>query len=125
MAGIKSRNFMTRREEKLKEELIKLLQKNRHAKYAERLKYFIINLVPTSGPGGDPGFVAAISFEKGTIYISEGFLDSPAVFAQLDVIMRHELAHNLMMHQIRMANKLRGLGIEDLQASSSIHQMLN
>ena len=125
MADIKSRNFMTKREEKLKEELIKLLQKNRHAKYAERLKYFIINIVPVSGPEGDPNFVAAISFETGIIYISEGFLQDPAVFAQLDVVIRHELAHNLMMHQIRMANKLKGLGIEALQTSSSIHHMIN
>jgi hypothetical protein len=122
MAG---RTFMTKREEKLKAELIDLLKKNRHAKYAERLKYFNINIVPVSGPEGDPNFTAAIFFENGTIYISEGFLANPSTFAQLDVIIRHELAHNLMMHQIRMAKKLKSLGIEELQTSSSIHNMIN
>ena len=54
----------------------------------------------------DPKFTAAISFDEGVIYISEGFLTDKALFFQLNVLMRHELAHNLRRHQIRMMHKL-------------------
>jgi predicted Zn-dependent protease len=117
-----TRHFMTDRERKTKKALCQLLINKGHRKYAERFWKFDFNIIDSKK---HPDFTAAISFENGTIYISEGFLANPSTFAQLDVIIRHELAHNLMMHQIRMAKKLKSLGIEELQTSSSIHNMIN
>ena len=97
----KARRFMTNRETTLKNKLIDLLRDDgkghHHAAYAKRLALFDINIVPLSV---DPNFTAAISFDDGIIYIGEGFLTDPNTFFQLNVILRHELAHNLMMHQI-------------------------
>ena len=61
-----ARHFMTDREKKLKKKLIDLLRDDgkghRHAKYAERLKKFDINIVPLKA---EPMFTAAISFDEG------------------------------------------------------------
>lgn len=69
--------------------------------------------------------MAAISYDEGVIFISRGLLLDPSTFNQLDVLLRHELAHNLLMHQVRL---LQHLG-EDLgkrfQTSPTIHQLLN
>ena len=101
------KHFMTPHEIALRKRLEALLKDDgkghHHAKYAERLSKFDINIVPVKD---DPEFTAAISFDEGVIYISEGFLTDKALFFQLNVLMRHELAHNLLMHQIRMMHKL-------------------
>jgi hypothetical protein len=102
-----ARHFMTSTEKKLKNQLIKLLRDDGkghyHAKYAERLAKFDVNIVPLKE---DPHFTAAISYEHGIVYVGEGFLNDPKTFHQLNVVMRHELAHNLLMHEIRMMKKL-------------------
>lgn len=123
------RDFMTKREEKLKKKLIALLRDDgkghKHAKFAERLKDFLIKIVPL---GEEPG-TAAISWEDGIIYINEGFLDNPSTFFQLNVLMRHELAHHLMQHQIRMMrtfiNKYGDEGAAHLSMSQSLHEIIN
>lgn len=121
-----ARHFMTDREKKLKKKLIDLLRDDgkghRHAKYAERLKKFDINIVPLKA---EPMFTAAISFDEGIIYIGEGFLTDPALFFQLNVLLRHELAHNLLMHQIRMMYKLGNKAFEHMGVSKLIHTLFN
>lgn len=125
-----TKEYMTKRELKLKKQLINLLrddgQGHRHAKFAERLEDFDIKIVPIAA---DPEMTAAIDFDTATIYISEGFLTNPATFFQLNVLMRHELAHYLLMHQARMTHKLfDNYGDEaskHLLASKSLHELIN
>ena len=121
-----ARHFMTDREKKLKKKLINLLRDDgkghRHAKYAERLKKFDINIVPIVA---DPMFTAAISFDEGLIFIGEGFLVDENLFYQLNVLIRHELAHNLLMHQIRMMHKLGNKSFEHIGMSRLIHRLFN
>lgn len=117
-----AKRFMTERERKLRTALVNLLKKKRHAKYAERLSKFDVNIVPLSE---DPMFTAGIVFDTGIIYIGEGFLTDPAMFEQLDVIMRHELAHNLLMHEIRMINHLGKNAYRAFEGSQSLHDILN
>lgn len=122
-----ARRYMTDRERKLRTSLVKLLRDDgkghHHAKYAERLSKFDINIISLKD---DPNFTAAISFEEGIIYIGEGFLTDPSTFFQLNILMRHELAHNLLMHEIRM---MRHLGEDTWKnvfgQSASLHRILN
>lgn len=120
-----SRDFMTDKEVKLKKKLIALLKDDgkghHHAKYAARLAKFNVNIVPI---GKEPS-TAAISFDDGIIYINEGFLRDPNTFFQLNVLMRHELCHNLLMHQIRMMKHITSLPWSHVKMSSSIHELLN
>ena len=118
------KHFMTKEERLLRKKLVELLVKNHHVKYAKRLALFDINIVPLSVKGGKD-FTAAISFDDGVIFISEGFLQDEAIFFQLDVLMRHELAHNLMMHQIRMIKKLGDDLAKHFNCSMSIHELIN
>ena len=101
-----AKQHMTKLEKQLHKKLIKLLlddgKGHHHKKYAMRLKDFNIKVVSLKA---DPKMTAAISFDLGVIYISEGFLLDESLFFQLNVLMRHELAHNLLMHQIRMMRK--------------------
>lgn len=121
----KTRTFMTNREKALKRKLISLLiddgNGHHHSAYAKRLQLFDLNIVPLSE---DPNFTAAISFDDGVIYVGEGFLTDPDTFFQLNVIIRHELAHNLMLHQLRMMNKL-GNKYSKFSASRSLFDLLN
>lgn len=124
------REVMTKREKALKKKLIALLRDDgkghRHAKYAERLEDFIVKIVSIED---DPRMTAAVNFQEITIYISEGFLTDPKTFYQLNVLMRHELAHYLMQHQIRMMDKLISKygksGATRISMSPSIHSLLN
>lgn len=124
------REFMTPREEALKKRLIKLLiddgKGHKHAKFAGKLRDFIIKIVPRKT---DPNMTAAVDFENITIYISDGFLDNPDTFFQLNVLMRHELAHYLMKHQARMLakfDKLYGKETgEHLKISMTFHSLMN
>lgn len=123
---VEAREFMSSTEKKLKTKLIALLRDDgkghRHAKYAERLEKFDIQIVPLRA---DPTFTAAIAFEKAIIYISEGFLNDPATFYQLNVLLRHELAHSLLMHQIRMAYKLGEAAHVHMSLSETLHNLHN
>lgn len=125
-----AREVRTKREKVLKKKLLDLLrddgQGHKHAKYAERLEDFIIKIVPYEK---DPKMTAAISFDEATIYISDGFLKDPDTFYQLNVLMRHELAHYLMQHQIRMMHKIIEKYGEDggtrISMSQSLHHLMN
>jgi hypothetical protein len=124
------RELMTKREKALKKKLIALLRDDgkghRHAKYAARLEDFLVKIVSLKD---DPGMTAAVDFKEVTIYISEGFLTDPKTFYQLNVLMRHELAHYLMQHQIRMMDTLISKygkdGATRISMSKSIHALLN
>ena len=124
------KEFMTDKEQRFKQRLIALLKDDgkghHHAKFAEKLKDFIIKIVDRRE---DPNMTAAISFETGTIYISDGFTTNPETFFQLNVLMRHELAHYIMKHQIRMTNKFAKIfgkeGSEHMIMSQSLHNLMN
>lgn len=120
------REFQDDVEKRLKKKLIALLRDDgkghHHAKYAERLEKFDIQIVPLKA---DPSFTAAIAFDHGIIYIGEGFLTDPATFYQLNVLIRHELAHNLLMHQVRMAYKIGEEAHLHMSLSSSLHELQN
>lgn len=120
------KSFMSRREHILKKKLIALLRDDgrghHHAKYAQCLEPFDINIVPL----GQQPETAAISFDNGVIYINEGFLVDPSTFYQLSTIIRHELCHNLLMHQIRMIKHLSDrFPKERLKTSMSLQELFN
>ena len=124
------KEFMSAREKLLKKKLIALLKddsKGHHyPKFAKRLESFDVNIVYLSD---DPRYTASISFDDAKIRIGEGFLLNKDLFYQLNVLMRHELAHNLMMHQIRMINKFKqehdDQYAEKISASRTLHVLLN
>jgi hypothetical protein len=122
----KTRQRMSDRERTLKKKLIALLRDDgkghHHAKYAERLERFDVQIVPLKLKSN---FTASISFEEGIIRIGEGFLNDPATFFQLNVLLRHELAHNLLMHQIRMAYKIGESTFVHTSLSNSLWQLYN
>ena len=125
-----TRHFMTDRERKVKKALCQLLINRGHRKYAERFWKFDFNIIDSKK---HPDFTAAISFDEATVFISDGFLGtSEAIFNQLDVLLRHELAHNLMMHQIRLMHVFKRLhknnpdeAYEHISYSASLHHILN
>lgn len=136
-----AREISTKKEQVLKKRLMALLRDDgrghKHAKYAERLEDFILKIVPFAE---DPDMTAAISFEDATIYISDGFLQEGIwkneakteysdSFYQLNVLMRHELAHYLMQHQLRMMHKIiEKYGEEGhtrIKMSQSLHHLMN
>ncbi len=127
-----SGSYQTGKELQLKMGLIKLLRDKHHAAYAERLRYLDVIIVPLSE---DENFTAAVSFETGEVYVGEGFLiafasENWTIFDQLDVVLRHEIAHNLLMHQIRMLNQfIEYYDVDEETAThimhSSLHSLLN
>lgn len=125
-----TRHFMTDREKRVKKTLCQLLIDRGHRKYAERFWKLYFNIIDSKK---HPDFTAAISFDEATVFISDGFLGSgQGIFNQLDVLLRHELAHNLMMHQIRMMYVFKKLHAKDpeeayehISFSMSIHELLN
>jgi hypothetical protein len=125
-----TRHFMTDRERRTKKALCQLLISKGHRKYAERFWKFDFNIVDAKK---HPDFTAAVSFDEATVFISDGFLGaSEAIFNQLDVLLRHELAHNLMMHQIRLMHIFKRLhkndpdeAYEHIRYSASLHELLN
>ena len=123
---IEAKQHMTPREKQLHKKLIRLLlddgKGHHHKKYAMRLKDFNIKIVSLKA---DPNFTAGIVFDTGMIYISEGFLLDESLFFQLNVLMRHELAHNLLMHQIRMMGYLGDDFANKWGVSQSLHDILN
>ena len=125
-----SKHFMTDRERRTKKALCQLLVDRGHRKYAERFWKLDFNIVDSKK---HPDFTAAISFDEAVVYISDGFLGSgQGIFNQLDVLLRHELAHNLMMHQIRLMYVFKKIHADDpdeayehIRYSSSLHTILN
>lgn len=125
-----TKHFMTDRERRTKKALCQLLIDKGHRKYAERFWKLDFNIVSSKL---HPDFTAAISFDEATVYISDGFLGSgQGIFNQLDVLLRHELAHNLMMHQIRLMYVFKKLhaqnpdeAYEHISYSASLHELLN
>ena len=125
-----ARHFMTDRERKVKKALCQLLISKGHRKYAERFWKLDFNIIDSKK---HPDFTAAISFDDATVFISDGFLGSgQGIFNQLDVLLRHEMAHNLMMHQIRMMHVFKKLHANDpdeayehIRYSASLHALLN
>lgn len=124
------RHFMTDRERKVKKALCQLLIDRGHRKYAERFWKLDFNIIDSKK---HPEFTAAISFDEATVFISDGFLGSgQGIFNQLEVLLRHELAHNLMMHQIRLMYVFKKLHAKDpdeaydhIKSSASLHELLN
>ena len=125
-----TRHFMTDRERRVKKALCQLLIDKGHRKYAERFWKLDFNIIDSKK---HPDFTAAISFDDATVFISDGFLGSgQKIFNQLDVLLRHELAHNLMMHQIRLMYVFKKLHANDpdeayehIRCSASLHEILN
>ncbi len=125
-----AKHFMTDRERRTKKALCQLLIDKGHRKYAERFWKLDFNIVDSKT---HPDFTAAISFDEATVYISDGFLGSgQGIFNQLDVLLRHELAHNLMMHQVRLMYVFKKLHAQDpdeayehIRYSASLHDLLN
>ena len=125
-----ARHFMTDRERKVKKALCQLLIDKGHRKYAERFWKLDFNIIDSKK---HPDFTAAISFDDATVFISDGFLGGgQGIFNQLDVLLRHELAHNLMMHQIRLMYVFKKLHANDpdrayehIRYSASLHEVLN
>jgi len=125
-----TRHFMTDRERRTKKALCQLLIDKGHRKYAKRFWKLDFNIIDSKK---HPDFTAAISFDEATVFISDGFLGSgQGIFNQLDVLLRHELAHNLMMHQIRLMYVFKKLHANDpdeayehIRYSSSLHRILN
>lgn len=124
------RYHMTQEERAVKQALYDLLISKKHPKYARRFRDFYFNLVDAKK---FPDFTAAVSFDDATVYLSTGFLgNGQAVFNQLDVLLRHELAHNLMMHQVRMMYIYKQkhsdnpeAAADSLSSSMSLHQLMN
>ena len=125
-----TRHFMTDRERKVKKTLCQLLIDKGHRKYAERFWKLDFNIIDSKK---HPDFTAAISFDEATVFISDGFLGAgQGIFNQLDVLLRHEMAHNLMMHQIRLMHVFKKLhsndpdeAYEHIRYSASLHEILN
>jgi hypothetical protein len=93
-----------------------------HALYALRFQDFILKIVPLSV---DPHFTACVIFDRAVVYVGEGFLVDDKKCYQLNVIIRHELAHILLQHQIRMMHKIGELPYSKISMSASIHELIN
>lgn len=125
-----TKHFMTREELRVKKQLCQLLIDRGHRKYAQRFWKLDFNIISAKK---HPEFTAAIDFEEATVYLSDGFLGSgQGIFNQLDVLLRHELAHNLMMHQIRLMHVFKELHANDpdeaykqIRYSGTLHKLLN
>jgi hypothetical protein len=125
-----TKHFMTGREKQVKKQLCQLLIDRGHRKYAERFWKLDFNIIDSKK---HPDFTAAISFDDATVFISDGFLgNGQGIFNQLDVLLRHEMAHNLMMHQIRMMYVFKKRHVNDpdeayefISYSSTLHELLN
>lgn len=131
------RHHMTHQELVVKKALCQLLIDKGHRKYAERFWKFDFNIVDSTK---HPDFTAAISFEDATVFVSDGFLGTTKkLFDQLDVLLRHEMAHYLMMHFIRSVFILKkrhekdsihsesgqGTAWDRISSSAKIHDLLN
>lgn len=124
-----SSSYMTDREQYWKKKITSILLNKsgkwgpyQHALYAKRFQDFILRIVPTKEQSD---FTAAVDFDHGVIYVGEGFLVDDAKLYQLNVIIRHELAHVLLMHQIRMTKQLGEKTYSRVSTSQSLFDLLN
>lgn len=106
------RNWQTPEEHKLIEDLLDYLRFDGDAKryeyYADLIEHFKIMFVDAEVY---PNFTASVSFDSNpkTIRLSTGFIlpvdENERMLAQLSVLLRHEMAHALMKHQMRASNE--------------------
>ena len=92
-----SKHFMTKREREKKYELCSLLVKNNHREYAKRFWELDLNLVDATK---ETNFIAAISFDDATVYLSDAFFNGdPKIFEQLDKKLDELKAFEPMEHK--------------------------
>lgn len=121
---------MTQEERQVKQLLLQLLKNKGHQKFAKLLEYFSVQLLPNSSSS-----VAYTVFDEQAIYINKGFIknDPPLapkgqreIFNQLDMIVRHEICHNILRHQVRMIKQYADSIPEvHLSTSQSLHEVQN
>lgn len=116
-------DFTAYQERNIKRALIKNLEETGHIKFAERLKNYDLKIVPFTAM---PDCTAFVRPGDATIYVGEGFinvdtLDEKDVIFQLNVLLRHEMSHQLFKHAVRMMKKA---GVK-LASSASFHDLLN
>lgn len=88
---------MTKREQQAKSQVMSILGKQGYPTYAELLSLFDMHLTK------DPNVVAYMVPNKAIIVINEG-LD----IEQVSTIVRHEILHEYLSHQLRMERHLNG-----------------
>ena len=128
--AVQEKEFMNNAERYFQQEIYKYLKNDgfghHHATYAKIFKAYPLTIVPL---GQEPA-TAAISWDNPRIYINtgllQGFGQSTRIRKQVLVIIRHELLHNMLMHQVRMVNKLsKQIPEANLTLSSSLHELMN
>lgn len=97
---------MTKRERLAKSQVMNILGKQGYATYAELLSLFDMHLTK------DPDVVAYMIPNKAIIVINEG-LD----IEQVSTVVRHEILHEYLSHQLRMERHLNGKPENHLQAN--------
>lgn len=133
MMKVNEKYFSSNAELRIKKAICQLLIDRKHRKFAEVLWGLDFEVVEDGTNGFPDPFVAAISFENGVVYVSKNFfVGSTTIFNQLDVVMRHELAHNLMRHELRMLAKFKEMYPDEddetyqaLMCSNSLHDIQN
>lgn len=88
---------MTKREQQAKSQIMGILGKQGYPTYARLLQLFDLHLTK------DPDVVAYMIPNKATIVINEG-LD----IEQVSTVVRHEILHEYLSHQLRMERHLNG-----------------
>lgn len=116
-------DFTAYQERNIKRALIKNLEETGHIKFAERLKNYDLKIVPFTAM---PKCTAFVRPGDATIYVGEGFinvdtLDEKDVIFQLNVLLRHEMSHQLFKHAVRM---MKEAGVK-LASLASFHDLLN
>ena len=97
---------MTKRERLAKSQVMNVLGKQGYATYARLLQLFDMHLTK------DPDVVAYMIPSKAIIVINEG-LD----IDQVSTVVRHEILHEYLSHQLRMERHLNGKPENHLQAN--------
>lgn len=102
------------------------------AKYpvlADRLALYNVALVD------NPELIAAISFEKSTVYLNKSIFSKndenkydKQLIQNIVLLLRHELAHNMLMHEVRMMaelNKNNPNFYKKVSKSANLQNLLN
>lgn len=97
---------MTKREQLAKRQVMNILGKQGYATYAKLLQLFDMHLTK------DPDVIAFMIPDKAIIVINEG-LD----IEQVSTVVRHEILHEYLSHQLRMERHLNGKPENHLQAN--------
>lgn len=103
---------MTRKEQRAKQEIIRILQEEGYVTYARLFELFDLNLTK------DPNVVGYMQPDKARIVINENLnID------QVSFIVRHEILHEYLDHQLRMK---RHMGDDNYaKRSPAVHQLIN